>query len=266
MIFNKRYLSLLITLLLLFTWQGAFADILSLNNDKLIPTDPQLVKNSLSNGLTYYIRENRKPENRIILRLVVNAGSVLEKENQRGLAHFLEHMAFNGTANFPGNTLIDLLEKEGVKFGPDLNAYTGYDNTVYMLDIPADREDLVDSALLILFDWASGITFSPQEIEKERGVVIEEWRKNKGSSERISEVQRKEIFAGSRYAERQPIGTIEVLESFTRDDVVSFYKDWYRPDLMAVIAVGDFDKGEMEKKDYRYIFRDAASEDQKNEA
>lgn len=245
---KKRYLGLIITLLLLFTWQGAFADILSLNSEKIIPADPQLVKNSLANGLTYYVRENRKPENRIILRLVVNAGSVLEKENQRGLAHFLEHMAFNGTVNFPGNTLVDLLEKEGVKFGPDLNAYTGYDNTVYMLDIPADREDLIDSALLILFDWASGITFSPEEIEKERGVVIEEWRKNKGSSERISEVQRKEIFSGSRYAERQPIGTIEVLENFTRDDVVSFYKDWYRPDLMAVIAVGDFDKVNMEKR------------------
>ncbi|MDX9801403.1 MAG: insulinase family protein [Spirochaetia bacterium] len=250
---KKRYLFLIVTLLLLFTWQGVSADILSINRDsvnrdKVIPSDPQLVKSTLSNGLTYYVRENRKPENRIILRLVVNAGSVLENENQRGLAHFLEHMAFNGTRNFPGNTLVDLLEREGVKFGPDLNAYTGYDNTVYMLDIPADREELLDSALLILFDWASGITFSPEEIEKERGVVIEEWRKNKGSSERISEIQRSEIFAGSRYAERQPIGTIEVLENFTREDLVSFYTDWYRPDLMAVIAVGDFDKSEVEKK------------------
>lgn len=220
----------------------------------VIPLDPELVKETLPNGLTYYIKENKKPEGRIILRLVVNAGSILEKDDQLGLAHFLEHMAFNGTKNFPGNTLVDLLEKEGIRFGPDLNAYTSFDSTVYMLDIPAldendnTREDLLDSALLILRDWADGITNSQEEIDKERGVVIEELRKSLGANERIGEIQRKAIFGKSRYAERNPIGTLEVLENFKREELVSFYEEWYRPKLMTLVAVGDFNGEAIEKK------------------
>lgn len=220
----------------------------------VIPMDPELIKETLPNGLTYYIKENKKPEERILLRLVVDAGSILEKDNQLGLAHFLEHMAFNGTKNFPGNTLVDLLEKEGIRFGPDLNAYTSFDSTVYMLDIPAadengnTREDLLDSALLILRDWADGITNSQDEIDKERGVVIEELRKSLGANERIGEIQRKAIFGKSRYAERDPIGTLEILENFKREELVSFYEEWYRPKLMTIIAVGDFNDEAIEKK------------------
>ncbi len=247
---NKKFGKILIfTVFFLFTLgYGLSADALYRDLDESIPMDPQLVKKTLDNGLTFYVKENSKPENRIVLRLVVRAGSILEEESQRGLAHFLEHMAFNGTTNFPGNSLIDRMELEGIRFGADMNAYTGYDNTVFMLDIPAGRDDLLDTALLVLSDWAEGITNSIEEIEKERGVVIEEWRKSRGADERIGEIQRKAIFHASRYADRQPIGELEVLENFTRDDIVSFYKDWYRPDLMAVIAVGNFDKSVIEEK------------------
>ena len=248
--FVKPAITRMFLLLLLFFLPHniIFAERLFKSLDETIPLDQSISKGILHNGLTYYVRENRKPEERIILRLIVNAGSILENEKQRGLAHFLEHMAFNGTENFPGNTLVDLLEREGIKFGPDLNAYTSYDSTVYMLDIPAGREELLDSALLILRDWATGITNTPEEIEKERGVVIEEWRKSRGARARIGEIQRKEIFGDSRYAERAPIGEISILETFGREELVSFYKDWYRPDLMAVIAVGDFDGALVEEK------------------
>ena len=239
---------LLFSLLTLLILKNLFAEQLYKSFDDVIPTDPSILIVKMDNEFTYYIKENQKPENRIILRLVINAGSILEDENQRGLAHFLEHMAFNGTVNFPDNTLVDFLEKEGVKFGPDLNAYTSFDNTVYMLDIPSGREDLLDAALLIMFDWASGITNKIEHIQKERGIVIEELRKGKGAEERIAEAQRKIIFGDSRYSDRTPIGIIEVLENFTREDLVSFYNDWYRPDLMALIAVGDFDKNIIEKK------------------
>jgi len=239
---------LLFSLLTLLLLKNLFAEQLYKSFDDVIPTDPSILIVKMDNEFTYYIKENHKPENRIILRLVINAGSILEEDNQRGLAHFLEHMAFNGTKNFPDNSLVDFLEKEGIKFGPELNAYTSFDNTVYMLDIPSGREDLLDAALLIMFDWASEITNDIDAIQKERGVVIEEWRKGKGADERIAEVQRKIIFGDSKYSDRIPIGTIEVLETFTREDLVSFYEDWYRPDLMALIAVGDFEKDIIEKK------------------
>ncbi|MCL2294666.1 MAG: insulinase family protein [Spirochaetes bacterium] len=216
--------------------------------DDVIPTDPSILIVQLDNKFTYYIKENRRPENRIILRLVVNAGSILEDDNQRGLAHMLEHMAFRGTTNFPGNSIANVLEREGIQFGPDLNAYVTFDRTVYMLDIPADREDLLDTALLIMFDWASGILNEIEEMETERLVVIEEWRRSRGARQRIGEIQREYIFSGSRYAERAPIGTLEVLENFERQDLVSFFEDWYRPDLMALIIVGDVDKNIVDGK------------------
>ena len=177
----------------------------------------------LSNGLTYYIRANHKPESRAELRLVVNAGSILETEGQRGLAHFVEHMAFNGTEHFAHNDLIDFLESIGTKFGADLNAYTGFDQTVYMLEIPTDKPGLLDDGVLVLSDWAHHITFAPEEVQKERGVVMEEWRLGRGAQERIRKVQWPVLLKGSRYAERLPIGLPEVIENAPVDTVRGFY-------------------------------------------
>jgi zinc protease len=211
-----------------------------------LPIDPQVTIGQLPNGLRYYIRSNGRPEGRAELRLVVNAGSVLEDDDQRGLAHFVEHMAFNGTRNFEEHELVRYLESIGMRFGPDLNAYTSFDETVYMLTIPTDREDVVSTSFQILADWATGITFAPEEIEKERGVVIEEWRGRLGAQSRLTDAQFPVLLGGSRYAERLPIGLVETLQSFPHDALLRFYRDWYRPDLMAVIAVGDFDPERIE--------------------
>ncbi len=242
---TRKYLFLFFLIFISFSVSGFDRDV--------IPTDPLVEKGVFHNGLTYYIRENKKPENRIFLRLVVKTGSVMEDDDQQGLAHFLEHMAFNGTENFPGNSLVDFLEKEGVRFGPDLNAFTGFDKTVFMLELPADKPETVDLGMKVLADWAGGILNSPEEIEKERGVVIEEWRKDKGAAERISDAQLKTIFRNSRYAERIPIGKVEILESFEKETLDRYYRDWYRPDLMAVIAVGDFDAPAMKELITRYF-------------
>ena len=202
--------------------------------------DSRITKGKFANGLTYYIRTNKKPENRAELRLVVRAGSVLEDDDQQGLAHFVEHLAFDGTKSFPKNELVSFLEKEGVKMGPDINAYTSFDETVYMLQIPTDSAALLRKALQILREWASAVTFDDAEIEKERGVVIEEWRLGRGANERVQNKHNPIIFYKSRYAERLPIGKKEVLDTCSHDAIRRFYRDWYRPDLMAVIAVGDF--------------------------
>lgn len=207
-----------------------------------LPTDPALTVGRLDNGLTYYIRENGRPEGRAELRLVVNAGSVLEDPDQLGLAHFLEHMAFNGTEHFKKQGLIDFLEGIGMRFGPDLNAYTGFDETVYMLQVPADDAEIMEKAFLILEDWAGGMSLAPEEVDAERGVVIEEWRLGRGAGARIRDKHYPALFKGARYAERLPIGKIEVLEGFEHDSLKRFYRDWYRPGLMAVVAVGDFNK------------------------
>ncbi len=212
-----------------------------------LPADPAVISGRLPNGLTYFIRENRKPEARAELRLVVNAGSVLEDEKQLGLAHFVEHMAFNGTRNFEKQELINYLESIGMRFGADLNAYTSFDETVYMLTVPTDTGDALEQGFRILEDWAHNVTFEPAEVEKERGVVIEEWRGGQGAEQRMRDKYFPVIFRGSRYAERLPIGTKESLESFKRDDLVRFYRDFYRPDLMAVVAVGDFDARKVEQ-------------------
>lgn len=213
-----------------------------------IPMDPQVIHDELDNGLDYYIRRNSRPENRAQLWLVVNAGSILENEDQRGLAHFLEHMAFNGTKNFEKHELINYLESIGMKFGPEINAYTGFDETVFMLHVPADSVAVMDTAFQILEDWAHNISLDPEEIEKERGVVIEEWRSGRGANMRMLDEQLPVLFKDSRYAERLPIGKKEILEKFDRDVLKSFYEDWYRPDLMAVIAVGDFYEQYIEDK------------------
>jgi zinc protease len=213
-----------------------------------LPTDPNVVVGKLDNGMTYYIRKNEKPEDKVELRLVVNVGSTVEDENQLGLAHFLEHMAFNGTKNFEKNELVDYLQSVGVKFGADLNAYTSFDETVYILPIPSDNEETLNKGLLVLEDWAHNITLSDEEIDKERGVVMEEWRLGQGANQRMRDEWFPVMFKDSRYANRLPIGKKEVLESFDYETIRKFYKDWYRPDLMSIVAVGDIDPAEMEKK------------------
>jgi len=206
-----------------------------------LPIDPALMTGRLENGLRYFIRANSRPEQRAELRLVVNAGSVLEDEDQLGLAHFVEHMAFNGTEHFEKQELVDYLEFIGMRFGADVNAYTSFDETVYELTIPTDSAEIVETAFLILEDWAHGIAFDSVEVEKERGVVLEEWRLGQGAYSRIRDQQYPVLFQGSLYAERLPIGDPEILKTFDHSALKRFYADWYRPDLMAVVAVGDFD-------------------------
>lgn len=211
-----------------------------------IPPDPAVITGTLDNGLRYFVHANSEPENRAELRLVVNAGSILEDEDQLGLAHFVEHMAFNGTENFEKQALVDYLESIGMQFGPDVNAYTSFDETVYMLQVPMDDPEMLATAFQILEDWAQGVLFDPEEVDKERGVVIEEWRGRRGAGARIQDQQFPVLFQGSLYAERLPIGKPEILETAPAERLRSFYQDWYRPDLMAIIAVGDFDGTEIE--------------------
>ncbi|MFB3854137.1 MAG: M16 family metallopeptidase [Vicinamibacterales bacterium] len=215
--------------------------------DSKIPVDPKMAVGTLPNGLRYYIRSNGRPVQRAELRLVVNAGSLVEDEDQRGLAHFVEHMAFNGTKHFAEQEITRFMESIGMRFGPGMNASTSADQTVYALHVPTDDMQVLEKAFLILEDWAHNVTFDPKEIEKERGVVIEEWRQARGAEARIGDEQVPVIFKGSRYAERLPIGRREVIEKFPHEALVRFYKDWYRPDLMAVIAVGDFDRDTVER-------------------
>lgn len=211
-----------------------------------LPVDSSITIGKLENGVTYYIRKNLKPEKRAELRLVINAGSILEDEDQQGLAHFTEHMAFNGTENFAKQELVDYLESIGMRFGPDLNAYTSFDETVYMLQIPTDSSRIVETAFQILEEWAHRVSFEEEEIDKERGVVIEEWRLGRGANARMRDKQFPVLFKDSQYARRLPIGQKAVLDTFHYDTLRRFYRDWYRPDLMAVVAVGDFDKAQIE--------------------
>lgn len=217
-----------------------------LAEDKL-PVDPAVRIGKLSNGLTYYIRKNTRPEKKAELRLVVKAGSILEDEDQLGLAHFAEHMAFNGSKNFKKNDIVSFLQSIGVEFGADLNAYTSFDETVYILPIPTEKKEIVDKGFQILEDWASTVAFENEEIDKERGVVLEESRIGKGAQDRMSKITYPKIFADSRYAKRLPIGKEEILKNFKYDVIKRFYKDWYRPDLMAVAVVGDIDIAETEQ-------------------
>jgi zinc protease len=206
-----------------------------------LPVDPRVRVGMLPNGLRYYIRANGRPERRAELRLVVDAGSVLEDDDQRGLAHFVEHMAFNGTRHFPKQELVDYLEGIGMQFGPDLNAFTRFDETVYLLTVPTDSAPILEQAFQILEDWAQHQLFDSLEVERERGVVLEEWRLGRGAGSRMRDQQLPVLFQGSRYAERLPIGERQVLETFDHEALERYYRRWYRPDLMAVVAVGDFD-------------------------
>ena len=214
--------------------------------DKL-PVDPRVKIGKLSNGLTYYLQKNTRPEKKVELRLVVNTGSILEDDDQRGLAHFTEHMAFNGSKNFQKNDLISFLQSIGVKFGADLNAYTGFDETVYILPIPTEKKENVEKGFQILEDWANTVSFDAAEIDKERGVVLEELRLGKGADDRMSKIYFPKLFEGSKYGDRLPIGTEDVLKNFNYETIKKFYKDWYRPDLMAVIVVGDMEITEAEQ-------------------
>ena len=212
-----------------------------------IPVGPQVKVGTLPNGLTYYIQRNGKPAKRLELRLVVKAGSVLEDDDQQGLAHFLEHMAFQGSTHFDKHELVSYLQSIGVSFGADLNAYTSFDETVYYLPVPTDKPDYVEQGFTVLQDWAGGLRLDADAVDKERAVVLEELRLGKGAGERIQKVMLPKLFNGSRYAERLPIGKEDILHNAKADALRRFYHDWYRPDLMAVIVVGDIDPAEGER-------------------
>ena len=214
-----------------------------------IPTDPNVRIGKLDNGLTYYIRHNELPENQADFYIAQKVGSILEEDNQRGLAHFLEHMCFNGTTNFPDNLLREYLETIGVKFGANLNAYTSVDETVYNIsNVPVIREGVVDSCLLILHDWANDLTLDNKEIDKERKVIHEEWRTRTGAMMRMYEKVFPVMYKDSKYAYRLPIGTMEVVDNFPYQALKDYYEKWYRPDQQGIIVVGDIDVDAVEAK------------------
>jgi zinc protease len=207
-----------------------------------MPVDPEVVVGTLPNGLRYYVRANAKPGHRAELRLVVKAGSVLEDEGQQGLAHFVEHMEFEGTRHFPRQSIVDFLSSLGLTIGPDANAATSYDDTQYTLRVPTDVPGVLDRALLVLEDWAQGASFDQSGIDHERGIVLSEWRMHLGAGERTGDKLRRVQLEQSRYADRPPIGNPDTIEHAQREQLTRFYRDWYRPDLMAVIVVGDVDR------------------------
>ncbi|MEM6321050.1 MAG: insulinase family protein [Bacteroidota bacterium] len=213
-----------------------------------IPVDDRVRMGQLDNGLKYFIQKNGKPENRAELRLAVNAGSMQEDDDQLGLAHFVEHMAFNGSKNFKKNELVDYLESIGTRFGADLNAYTTFDETVYMLEVRTDDEEKMMKGLLVLEDWAGGLNFDHEEIDKERGVVVSEWRSRLSPDQRMQQEYFPIMYKDSRYATRLPIGDPEIIKNADYEVVKRFYNDWYRPDLMAVVVVGDIDVDQIEQE------------------
>ena len=214
-----------------------------------VPNDPDVRIGKLDNGLTYYIRHNNWPENRAEFYIAQRVGSIQENDDQRGLAHFLEHMAFNGSKHFQGNELLRWCESIGVKFGTDLNAYTSIDQTVYNIsNVPTTRESIVDSCLLILFDWADGLLLEQEEIEKERGVIHEEWRLRTSAQSRMLERDLPKLYPGSKYGYRMPIGLMEIIDNFERPFLQAYYEKWYRPDNQGIIVVGDVDVDKVEKK------------------
>ena len=206
-----------------------------------LPMDPEVTMGTLPNGVTYYLRKNAEPEKRAELRLVVDAGSVLEEDGQRGLAHFLEHMAFNGTRNFEKQELVDYMESIGMRFGGDVNASTTYDHTLYRLTVPTQTKGALETAVQILEDWAHGISLDAKAIDAERGVILSEWRSRLGAGTRVRTQTDSVLLRGSRYLDRNPIGDTASIATVSRDEFVSFYEQWYRPDLMAVVVVGDID-------------------------
>ncbi len=235
---------------LLFTFviisQGIFAQS-SADLSAKLPVNPDVKTGILKNGLKYYIKYNRKPEKKVELRLAVNAGSILENDNQQGLAHFMEHMNFNGLQHFPGNELVHYLQSIGVSFGNDLNAYTGFDQTVYILPVPSDDKEKLDKAFTVIADWSGAALLASDEIEKERGVILAESRLGKGADDRMMKKWLPAMLNGSKYGERLPIGKDSLIENFDPSVLKQFYLDWYRPDLQAVIVVGDMPVADAEK-------------------
>ncbi|RZK42459.1 MAG: insulinase family protein [Pedobacter sp.] len=220
----------------------------TVSSEKAIPLDPLVRTGKLPNGFTYFIRHNESPKGRAVFYLANKVGSILETDEQRGLAHFTEHMSFNGTTNFPKNKLVSYLQQAGVRFGADLNAYTSFDETVYELPIPTDKPDLIKTATRIMRDWAQEALFDAEEIDKERGIILEEKRLAQSAQERMRKQYFPILLNGSRYTERSPIGTDEVLKNFKPETIKAFYKDWYRPNLQALIVVGDIDVDALEKE------------------
>src|SRR5690554_3350605 len=233
-----------LTLLLLVTSMVTLAQ-----QNPTLPVDPNVRTGKLENGLTYYVRHNGHPENRADFYIAQKVGSMQEEDNQAGLAHFLEHMAFNGTENFRGKSMLNYLQDNGIKFGTNINAYTSFDETVYYLNnIPTTNENLMDSALLVLHDWSAAIALEEEELENERGVIREEWRTRGGAQQRLWDQLLPEMFPESKYAKRMPIGSIDVINNFKPEEIRAYYHKWYRPDLQGIIVVGDVDLDEMEKK------------------
>jgi zinc protease len=221
------------------------------------PMDSSIRYGKLGNGLTYYIMHNEQPKERAEFFIAQNVGAILEEDSQNGLAHFLEHMCFNGTKNFPGKNLLNYFENIGVKFGQNINAYTSVDETVYNLsEVPTKtREGIIDSALLVLHDWSNFVSLEGPEIDQERGVIREEWRQRRTAARRLMEARNKVMLAGSKYAIRDVIGDTAVINNFTYEDLRSYYKKWYRPDLQAILIVGDIDVDQIEAK-IKAIFSD----------
>lgn len=211
----------------------------ALSLDQQIPFDAAVRTGTLPNGLRYFIRQNARPEKRIAMRLAVKAGSLFEADDQQGLAHLIEHMAFNGSAHFKPGELVSYFETQGARLGPHVNAYTSFDETVYMLDLPSDSQEVVTKGLTALADFAGGLTLDPEQIDKERGVVIEEWRGRLGAGSRVSDAQTPVLYYQSRYAQRLPIGKPDIIRSAPAARLRAFYDTWYRPERMAVIVVGD---------------------------
>lgn len=221
-------------------------DSLALNQK--LPFDNEVVTGKLKNGFTYFIRKNTEPKGRVTMYLGMKAGSILENEKQLGLAHFLEHMNFNGLKHFPKNELVNYLQKAGVRFGSDLNAYTSFDQTVYQLPIPSDDPELLKNGLQVMRDWAQDALLDGEEIDKERGVILEEKRGGRGVQQRLQDQYFPMVLNGSLYSKRLPIGTEEILKTFPYSEIRKFHQDWYRPDLQALIIVGDIDPKAIEEK------------------
>ena len=252
---------MLFAMLLMFVFSGsAFAQLPGQGTAKekksdlsaQVPLDKKIRYGKLDNGFTYYVRNNKKPEKMIQFRLVTNAGSIMERDDQQGLAHFCEHMAFNGIKGYPHNEMIDKLQKHGVEFGRDINAYTSFDQTVYYVNMPTEDPEMVKMGIEILDGWAGNILFDEKEIEEERGVIHEEWRGGVGHGDRLRKKTWPIMLKGSLYAERLPIGKEEVIMNFKRQSIVDFFNDWYRPDLQAIVIVGDMD-------DYEYAGKKGAA-------
>lgn len=214
-----------------------------------VPNDPEVRQGKLENGLTYYIRQNGFPEKRATFMIAQHVGSIQEKDSQRGLAHFLEHMCFNGTDHFEGNNVIEYLRTLGIEFGVNLNAETGIETTHYYIDrVPTDRVSSLDSCLLVLKDWANGLTLDGKEIDKERGVIHEEWRMRSNAVMRVFESKLPELYPNNKYGVRFPIGTMEVIDNFKYDELKNYYKEWYHPENQCIIVVGDIDVDRTEDK------------------